>query len=133
MALAPSMDKIGPMARSAEDCARIFAAIAGHDPRDRGTIPIDKAAFTYSPSVELRKLRVAWLSNVWKSLEGGAAKPVAAAKSALRKFFGGMQEIALPIGPLEVATSLIVKVASAASFRSLVLSGKRSVLTAPVG
>src|SRR5712664_1743353 len=29
MALAPSMDKIGPMARSAEDCARIFAAIAG--------------------------------------------------------------------------------------------------------
>src|SRR5713226_6322551 len=27
MALAPSMDKIGPMARSAEDCARIFAAI----------------------------------------------------------------------------------------------------------
>src|SRR3989440_4540688 len=29
MALSPSMDKIGPMARSAEDCARIFAAIAG--------------------------------------------------------------------------------------------------------
>src|SRR5437879_1891141 len=41
MALAPSMDKIGPMARSAEDCARIFAAIAGHDPKDRGTVPID--------------------------------------------------------------------------------------------
>src|SRR6202007_1682954 len=32
MALAPSMDKIGPLARSADDCARIFAAIAGHDP-----------------------------------------------------------------------------------------------------
>jgi aspartyl-tRNA(Asn)/glutamyl-tRNA(Gln) amidotransferase subunit A len=52
MALAPSMDKIGPMARSAEDCARIFAVIAGHDQKDRGTIAIDKAAFTYSPSVE---------------------------------------------------------------------------------
>src|SRR5216684_1605091 len=38
MALAPSMDKIGPLARSAEDCARIFAAIAGHDPKDRGTV-----------------------------------------------------------------------------------------------
>src|SRR4249920_2694587 len=50
MALAPSMDKIGPLARSADDCARIFSAIAGHDPKDRSTVPIDKGAFTYSPS-----------------------------------------------------------------------------------
>ena len=42
MALAPSMDKIGPLARTAEDCARIFASIAGHDPKDRSTVPIDK-------------------------------------------------------------------------------------------
>src|SRR5258707_14048807 len=35
MALAHSMDKIGPLARSAEDCAHIFAAIAGHDFKDR--------------------------------------------------------------------------------------------------
>src|SRR6266851_2365244 len=68
MALAPSMDKIGPMARSAEDCARIFAAIAGHDPKDRGTVPIDKGAFTYSPSMELhsRPLKIGWLTNAWK-------------------------------------------------------------------
>src|SRR2546421_231045 len=53
MALSYSMDKIGPLARSAEDCARVFAAIAGHDFSDRGTLPIDKAAFTYSASLEL--------------------------------------------------------------------------------
>src|SRR6516225_3399997 len=34
MALSYSMDKIGPMARSAEDCTTVFAAIAGHDPLD---------------------------------------------------------------------------------------------------
>ena len=45
MALAPSMDKIGPLARSAEDCARVFSAIAGHDPKDRSTVPIDKGRF----------------------------------------------------------------------------------------
>src|SRR5580700_5951580 len=54
MALAPSMDKIGPLARSAEDCARVFAAIAGHDPKDRSTVPIDKGAFTYSPSMDFK-------------------------------------------------------------------------------
>src|SRR5277367_5139098 len=65
MTLAPSMDKIGPLARSAEDCARVFSAIAGHDPKDRSTVPIDKGAFTYSPSLDLkaRPLRVGWLSN----------------------------------------------------------------------
>src|SRR5579864_2165103 len=54
MALSYSMDKIGPMARSAEDCARIFAVLAGHDFKDRSTLPIDKAAFTFSPSLELK-------------------------------------------------------------------------------
>ena len=76
MALAPSMDKIGPMARSAEDCARIFAVLAGHDPKDHSTLAVDKAAFTYSPSMELkaRSLTVGWLTNAWKTLDPGVAK-----------------------------------------------------------
>ena len=133
MALAPSMDKIGPMARSAEDCARIFAAIAGHDPKDRGTIAIDKAAFTYSPSLEMRRLRVAWLQNAWKSFDDGSAKPVAAARSALRKAFSGIKDVSLPVGPWEEAASLIVQAESVASFRSLIRSGKISELTDPLG
>ena len=32
--LAPSLDHVGPMARSAADCALLFAAIAGADPAD---------------------------------------------------------------------------------------------------
>jgi len=133
MALAPSMDKIGPMARSAEDCARIFAAIAGHDPKDRATLAIDKAAFTYSPSVEMRKLRIGWLYSAWKSLDGGSAGPVATAKSALKKIFSGMKDVSLPVGPWEEAASLIVQVESVASFRSLIRSGKVSELTDPLG
>ena len=133
MALAPSMDKIGPMARSAEDCARIFAAIAGHDPKDRGTIAIDKAAFTYSPSVEMRRLRVAWLHNAWNSLDGGSARPVAAARSVLKKIFTSIEEVSLPVGPWEEAAALIVQVESAASFRPLIRSGKISELTDPLG
>src|SRR5258706_9193054 len=34
MPLSHSLDTIGPLARSAEDCALIFQAIAGHDARD---------------------------------------------------------------------------------------------------
>src|ERR1700693_4535514 len=100
MALAPSMDKIGPMARSAEDCARIFAAIAGHDPRDRSTLPLDKAAFTYSASLELksRALKVGWLTNAWKKPEPGVAKAADAAEKIVKKYFHGVKNAKLPDG-----------------------------------
>jgi aspartyl-tRNA(Asn)/glutamyl-tRNA(Gln) amidotransferase subunit A len=135
MALAPSMDKIGPMARSAEDCARIFAAIAGHDTKDRGTLLIDKAAFTYSPSMELhsRSLRIGWLTNAWKSLEPSVAKPVDAAAKVLKRFFAGFKDAALPVGPWEDAGNIIVAVEGAASFRSLIRSGRVSELNDPLG
>jgi aspartyl-tRNA(Asn)/glutamyl-tRNA(Gln) amidotransferase subunit A len=135
MALAPSMDKIGPLARSAEDCARIFAAIAGHDPKDRSTLPIDRAAFTYSPSIELRSrpLKLGWVTNAWNSLEPSIAKPVEAAARILRKFFSSVKNAALPVGPWEDAGGIIVAVEGAASFRSLIRSGKVSELTDPLG
>jgi len=135
MALAPSMDKIGPLARSAEDCARIFAAIAGHDPKDRSTLPIDRAAFTYSPSMELhsRPLKLGWLTNAWKSLEPSVAKTVEAAARVLRKTFLSVKNAALPVGPWEEAGGIVVAVEGAASFRSLIRSGRVSELTDPLG
>jgi len=134
MALAPSMDKIGPMARSVEDCARIFAAIAGHDIKDRGTLPIDKAAFTYSPSMELKAhpLRVGWLTNAWKSLDSGVAKAVDAAEKVLRKYFASVRPAVLPEGPFEDAGNVIVAVECAAAFRSLIRSGRVSELSDPL-
>jgi aspartyl-tRNA(Asn)/glutamyl-tRNA(Gln) amidotransferase subunit A len=135
MALAPSMDKIGPLARSVEDCARIFAAIAGHDPKDRSTLPIDRAAFTYSPSMELRSrpLRIGWLTNAWTSLPPSVAKPVDAASKILKKTFSGVKNAALPVGPWEEAGGIVVAAEGAASFRTLIRSGHVSELADPLG
>src|ERR1700730_3195453 len=100
MALAPSMDKIGPLARSAEDCAHVFAAIAGRDPRDRSTLPLDKAAFTYSASLELksRALKIGWLTNAWKKPEPAVGKAADAAEKVLKKYFP-VKKAVLPEGP----------------------------------
>jgi aspartyl-tRNA(Asn)/glutamyl-tRNA(Gln) amidotransferase subunit A len=135
MALSYSMDKIGPLARTAEDCARVFAAIAGHDFRDRSTLPIDKGAFTYSPSMELktRPLKIGWLTNAWKKLEPDVAKPVEAAQKALRKHSASMRNAALPEGPFEDAGNVIIAVEGAAAFRPLIRSGKVSELADPLG
>ena len=135
MALAYSMDKIGPLARSAEDCAHIFAAIAGHDFKDRATLPIDKAAFTYSPAMELsaKPLRVGLLTNAWKKLDWHAEKPIEAALRSVQKIFPATRSAVLPEGPFEDAGGLIIAVEGAASFRDLIRSGKVSQLADPLG
>lgn len=135
MALAPSMDKIGPLARTAEDCARIFASIAGHDPKDRSTLPIDKAAFTYSPSLDLkaRPLRIGWLKSAWKQVDSGVVKVLLAAERIVRKSFPSTKAAVLPEGPFEDAANIIVAAEAAASFRTLIRSGKVSELTDPLG
>src|SRR5499425_277755 len=135
MALAYSMDKIGPMARSAEDYAHIFAVIAGHDIKDLSTLPLDKAAFTYSPSAELsaKPLRVGWLSNAWKQIDSHAEKAIQAAERAVRKMFPGTRNAALPEGPFEAAGGVIIGVEGAAAFRELIRSGKLAELSDPLG
>lgn len=42
IAFASSLDQAGPMARSAEDCALLMDAMAGHDPRDSTSHPRDR-------------------------------------------------------------------------------------------
>jgi Asp-tRNA(Asn)/Glu-tRNA(Gln) amidotransferase A subunit family amidase len=135
MALSYSMDKIGPMARSAEDCAHIFAVIAGHDIKDQSTLPLDKAAFTYSPSAELsaKPLRVGWLSNAWKQIDPHAEKAIQAAERTVRKMFPGTRNAALPEGPFEAAGGIIISVEGAAAFRELIRSGKIAQLADPLG
>jgi Asp-tRNA(Asn)/Glu-tRNA(Gln) amidotransferase A subunit family amidase len=57
MPLSWTMDKIGPLCRSAEDCAIVFNAIHGADGRDQSTYTYD---FQWPRSVDFRKLRVGY-------------------------------------------------------------------------
>jgi aspartyl-tRNA(Asn)/glutamyl-tRNA(Gln) amidotransferase subunit A len=137
MALAYSMDKIGPMARTAEDCAKIFAAIAGHDLRDRSTLPVDKAAFTYSPAGELktRALKLGWLTNAWndKDYETGVKRAADVAHKVLLRHFPGMKNAELPVGPWEDAANLILQSEAASAFAPLIESGRVKELNDPLG
>ncbi len=60
MALSWTMDKIGPMCRSVEDCAVVLNAIYGPDGRDETTAD---AAFAWNPDVPLSKLRIGYVKN----------------------------------------------------------------------
>src|SRR3954447_10224111 len=60
MALSWSMDKIGPMCRSVEDCAIVFNAIYGSDGRDDTVVD---APFNWNPDVALSSLKIGFLAN----------------------------------------------------------------------
>src|SRR6516225_8101759 len=135
MALSYSMDKIGPMARSAEDCARIFAAIAGHDPLDRSTLPVDRAAFTYSPAADLksRPLRIGWLTNAWKEVDPGVKKALDAAHKVLLQHFPSVRAASLPEGPWEDAANVVLSSEVSSAFFDLIRSGRVKELSDPKG
>jgi Asp-tRNA(Asn)/Glu-tRNA(Gln) amidotransferase A subunit family amidase len=58
MALSWTMDKIGPMCRSVEDCALVFNAIYGPDGRDDTVVD---APFVWNPAVPLSRLRIGYV------------------------------------------------------------------------
>lgn len=60
MALSWSMDKIGPICRSALDCAIVLNIIRGTDGLDQH---VRNASFNYSAKTDVRKLRVGYLKN----------------------------------------------------------------------
>ena len=60
MALSWTMDKIGPMCRSVEDCALVFNAIYGPDGRDDTIVD---APFVWNPDQPLARLKIAYLKN----------------------------------------------------------------------
>jgi Asp-tRNA(Asn)/Glu-tRNA(Gln) amidotransferase A subunit family amidase len=60
MVLSWTMDKIGPMCRSVEDCALVFNAIYGPDGRDESVVD---APFTWNPDVPLSKLRIGYVKT----------------------------------------------------------------------
>ncbi len=60
MSLAWSMDKIGPIARSVEDCALVFDAIHGHDGLDPSAVD---QPFAWPPRLSLGELKIGYVEE----------------------------------------------------------------------
>jgi len=133
MALAYSMDKIGPLCRTAEDCDLVLQTISGHDARDLGSLP--DAAARYAGSARANgALRLGWMTNQWTKPSPDVEQAVSAARKVLEAEHSfTIKEIKLPEGPWEVAAGVVVSVEGASAFRSLIDSGRVLELNDPLG
>jgi aspartyl-tRNA(Asn)/glutamyl-tRNA(Gln) amidotransferase subunit A len=131
MALSFSMDKIGVLARTADDCGLVLAHIAGHDPRDPGSLA--DADFHDDPAPPDKPLRVGVLTNAWKKVPADIDAAVKAALETLKSKGASIDAIALPEGPWEPAGGTVISVEGAAAFVDLLDSGRAAELIDPLG
>jgi len=66
MALSYSLDKVGPICRSAEDAAVVFNYIHGTDGKDGSAV---NKPFNYSPNKDIKKLRIAYAKNYFDKIK----------------------------------------------------------------
>lgn len=135
MAIAYSMDKLGPMARSAEDCALVLNVLSGHDPLDHDSIGSNAPAFIYQETEPAQgaPLRIGRLTNVYDKLDPDADKAVDEACRVFEKAGATVESCEFPDGPFEEAAELTILMEAASSFGQLIRSGKCQDLTDPKG
>jgi Asp-tRNA(Asn)/Glu-tRNA(Gln) amidotransferase A subunit family amidase len=119
MALSWSMDKIGPMTRSVEDCALVFNAIYGPDGADQTVI---SAPFRYAPVSSLKGVRIGYVKNGFDGDYPTKASDQAALE-ILKKQGAELVPIDLPDLPASKLLFLL-SAEAAAAFDELTRSGK---------
>jgi Asp-tRNA(Asn)/Glu-tRNA(Gln) amidotransferase A subunit family amidase len=123
MALSWSMDKLGPITRSVEDCAIVFDAIRGPEQLDQSTID---AAFNYRYPVDISALRVGYLKEAFES-DTVNRENNQASLDQLRAMGADLIPVELPDYPT-YALSIILSAEAAAAFDDLTRSGRDSLL-----
>ena len=128
MALSWTMDKLGPLARTAEDCGLILAAIAGADPLDSTALA---AGFKAPRGSRSGKFRIGVLKGSREKTQPEVVRNFDASLAVLDDFADVVEGLELPDFPYDAAASVIIDGEAASAFEPLFESGRITELTAP--
>ncbi len=131
MTLSWTMDKVGPLARSAEDCAHVLQAIAGHDARDPTSavhpLEIEPQALNGHP------LRLGILPHDYQSCHAPEAQArFTAALDVFHALGHASDEATLPDFPYADSAQTIITVEACSTFEDLIRSPRWEEVTDPV-
>jgi Asp-tRNA(Asn)/Glu-tRNA(Gln) amidotransferase A subunit family amidase len=156
MALAWTMDKLGPICRSVEDCALVMQAIYGPDGSD---LTVHPAPFSWDAKFDWHTFKIGYAKSLFEPPKPGETPPEdaspeelkewedkkadrAAARARadydrqydlatldrLKKMGVDLEPVELPDFPVD-SIALLLNAEAAAAFDDLTLSGKDSLLT----
>jgi aspartyl-tRNA(Asn)/glutamyl-tRNA(Gln) amidotransferase subunit A len=116
IAFASSLDCGGVIARSAEDCAHVFAAMAGHDPRDATSADRGVDDYVAALSTTLKGIRIGVARNYFGAgVEDGVASTVRESLRELEKLGAILVDIDLPNASLAIPAYYVIAPAEASS------------------
>jgi Asp-tRNA(Asn)/Glu-tRNA(Gln) amidotransferase A subunit family amidase len=125
MALSWSMDKLGPITRSVEDCAIVFNAIQGADSKDLSLI---SAPFNYSSpqGASLKGMRIGFIKSEFNRKYANSANDSLSLKK-IKDMGAELVEIELPDLPYRDMI-IILGAESGAAFEDLTLSNRDDLM-----
>jgi aspartyl-tRNA(Asn)/glutamyl-tRNA(Gln) amidotransferase subunit A len=131
MALSWTMDKLGPMCHSAEDCGLVLDAIAGGDANDPGSA---HKSFHYTPQYyrPAKDLRIGYAPVDFVERVDPSARPAfEQALGVIRETGAKLVETRLPDLPYGALTSTIIVAEACSIFEPLISSGRVDQLDDP--
>lgn len=126
MALCWTLDKLGPLAQTADDCGLILESIAGPDPEDPTTYT---EPWKYDPRNPKMKFSIGVIGGVADDANPEVKENFEKALKTL-KSVASIGEIDLPDLPYEAITRTILNAEAASAFEDIVDSGTTHKLTA---
>ena len=127
MALCWTLDKLGPLALTADDCGLILDAIAGADPEDPTS---SDRPYRYD-AADRKSFRLGVLRDATDGCEAAVVENFRRSLDTLRRIGTVEEEVTLPDLPWEQTTRIILQVEAASAFEDLIESGGIAELTAP--
>jgi Asp-tRNA(Asn)/Glu-tRNA(Gln) amidotransferase A subunit family amidase len=119
MALSWTMDKVGPICKTAEDCAIVFSALHGADPRDPMSVDYP---FSYRSSVDVKKLKIGVLVSANFKGGGDLLKDIGEAGTILKGLGATFQPV--KISSPTPGVSEVLTIEAAAAFDEITRDGR---------
>ncbi|MGM9536893.1 MAG: Asp-tRNA(Asn)/Glu-tRNA(Gln) amidotransferase subunit GatA [Candidatus Onthomonas sp.] len=116
IAYASSLDQIGPLARTAEDCAAVLDAIQGKDPRDGTSLDVPCGHLLEQLTGDLTGMKIGIPADCFgDGLDSQVSARVLAAAEVLKARGAQVEQCSLPIMEYVVPTYYIIAAAEASS------------------
>ena len=124
-----SMDTIGPLARTVEDCAILLFGISGHDPQDRMTRQEPTPDYRAALTGDVSDLRIGILREVLYagSVDGETGKSVLDAANVLGNLGAKVQEVSVPMAAHAGPINGGIRVEAPTTYRNLLLERAQDI------
>ncbi len=124
-----SMDTIGPLGRTVEDCAITLAAIAGRDPKDRLTSDIAVPDYRAALAGGIKGLKIGIVRELVYSdlVEEEVRESVQAAAAKMQEMGALLEEVSIPLAANAGTISGAIRVEASVTYRDLVFNRPQEI------